>query len=412
MIPRMFTNIRFYDAIKVLMSIYKNEQEVLNELRVNLENILKVKHIKFHKSGTEALVYVLKAINVENKEVIVPAYTCASVVKAVLMAGAKVKFVDVDLETYNISPESLEERITGDTKAIVVIHMFGNPADMDSIMKIAKRNGLYVIEDAAQALGATYKGKPIGTLGDAAIFSLGIGKGIGYSGGVSIFNLNSIIDPCNLDNSYYNRSNFMDKTSSELAAFKDMVVIILFSSHLYNKIIRTYLEYMLKLKDKGLLIQIEHLFKGEHYNIKAEIGSIPKISALVANERLKKIRQIIEIKRKNARLLRSYLENTDVHLQEEYPEGESSYTRFCLLLRSNVNRELLRNYLCKRGIDTEEMYPYIRKLLQICKEDIKRFPNALYIAERNITLPIHTWLREEDIKYIAFNFLKALHELS
>ncbi len=123
-------------------------------------------------SGTAALHISLVALGIgPGDEVIVPAYTFPATANVVELVGAKPVFVDVDKDTYNISIEQIERSITKRTKAIIPVHLFGNPADMDPIMEIAKSYNLYVIEDAAGALGSTYKGKKCGTIGDLGCFS-------------------------------------------------------------------------------------------------------------------------------------------------------------------------------------------------------------------------------------------------
>ncbi|GAI87218.1 unnamed protein product, partial [marine sediment metagenome] len=107
-----------------------------------------------------------------NNEIIVPALSFVATGNAVLQAGFKPVFVDIEKETLNIDPKKIEQTITEKTKAIIAVHLMGKPADMNSIKDIAKKYNLFVIEDAAEAHGTVYKGKNAGTLGDMAAFSL------------------------------------------------------------------------------------------------------------------------------------------------------------------------------------------------------------------------------------------------
>ena len=102
--------------------------------------------------------------------------------EAITYCGAKPVFVDVNERTYTMDPAGLEEALTPRTKAIIPVHLFGQPADMDPILKFARKHGLFVVEDAAQAHGAVYKGRKVGTLGDAACFSFYPGKNLGAFG--------------------------------------------------------------------------------------------------------------------------------------------------------------------------------------------------------------------------------------
>ena len=134
-------------------------------------------------NGLDALMLVLRALEIgPGDEVIVPSNTYIATALAVTYVGAKPVLVEPDIRTYNIDPARIEEKINKNTKAIMPVHLYGQPCDMDPIMAIAKKFGLYVIEDCAQAHGATYKGKIIGSFGDAAGFSFYPGKNLGALG--------------------------------------------------------------------------------------------------------------------------------------------------------------------------------------------------------------------------------------
>jgi dTDP-4-amino-4,6-dideoxygalactose transaminase len=134
-------------------------------------------------SGTEALWLVLLACGIgEGDEVITVPNTFMATAEAITFCGARPVFVDVDPRRYTMDPAALEAAITERTKAVIPVHLFGQPADMDPILAIARKHGLLVIEDAAQAHGAEYKGKRVGTIGDAGCFSFYPGKNLGAFG--------------------------------------------------------------------------------------------------------------------------------------------------------------------------------------------------------------------------------------
>jgi dTDP-4-amino-4,6-dideoxygalactose transaminase len=134
-------------------------------------------------SGTEALWIVLLALGVgPGDEVITVPNSFMATAEAITYCGAKPVFVDVDERTYTMDAEGLDQVVTARTKAIIPVHLFGQPADMDPILEFARKQGLFVIEDAAQAHGAVYKGRRVGTLGDAACFSFYPGKNLGAFG--------------------------------------------------------------------------------------------------------------------------------------------------------------------------------------------------------------------------------------
>ncbi len=134
-------------------------------------------------SGTEALWLSLMACGVgPGDEVITVPSTFMATAEAITQCGARPVFVDIDRSTYTMNPEALKKALTRNTKAIIPVHLFGQPADMDPILKFAKQQGLYVIEDACQAHGAEYKGRKVGSFGDAACFSFYPGKNLGAFG--------------------------------------------------------------------------------------------------------------------------------------------------------------------------------------------------------------------------------------
>ena len=141
-------------------------------------------------SGRSGLYAILKCLEIGKKdEVILQAFTTVALPNVIMLCGAKPVFVDIKKDTYNINLEKTEEKITDKTKAIIVQHTFGNPAEMDKIAEITKKHNLYLIEDCAHSLGSEYQGKKTGTFGDAAFFSFGRDKVISsVSGGMVITN--------------------------------------------------------------------------------------------------------------------------------------------------------------------------------------------------------------------------------
>jgi dTDP-4-amino-4,6-dideoxygalactose transaminase len=134
-------------------------------------------------SGTDALWFTLLAMGVgAGDEVITVPNSFMATAEAITYSGAKPVFVDVDKRTYTMDPARLDRALTANTKVIIPVHLFGQPADMDPILDFARKHGLFVVEDAAQAHGALYKGRTVGTLGDAACFSFYPGKNLGAFG--------------------------------------------------------------------------------------------------------------------------------------------------------------------------------------------------------------------------------------
>jgi len=134
-------------------------------------------------SGTDALYLALRALNIgQGDEVITTPFTFVGTTEAICMVGAKPTFVDIDPQTYNLDTQLIEEAITTRTKAILPVHLYGQPCAMDSIVEIASQHGLEILEDCAQSIGATYRGKMTGTLGKAGCFSFFPSKNLGCFG--------------------------------------------------------------------------------------------------------------------------------------------------------------------------------------------------------------------------------------
>ena len=160
-------------VVKVLESGCFSQGRYVRRLERGFEKYLGVRHAIAVSSGTAALHLALMALGIgAGDEVVVPAFTFPATANAVELAGAKPVFVDISLDDYCIDPSRIEERLTSRTRAILPVHEFGQPADMDAILRIAGRHRLAVIEDAACAIGASYRGRKTGALGEIGCFSL------------------------------------------------------------------------------------------------------------------------------------------------------------------------------------------------------------------------------------------------
>jgi perosamine synthetase len=160
------------EVVKVLRSGFIAQGPKVAEFEEKFAEYIGVKHAVAVSSGTTALHLALLAAGIgPNDEVITTPFTFAATGNSVLHVGAKPVFIDIDNKTYNLNPENIEKVITDKTKAVMPVHLYGQPAEMDSIIQIAEDHDLIVIEDAAQAHGAVYKGKKTGSLGDMGCFS-------------------------------------------------------------------------------------------------------------------------------------------------------------------------------------------------------------------------------------------------
>lgn len=198
---------------KVLDSNWFIKGKELEKFEREFADYCKSKYCIGCGNGLDALMLILRAVNIsEGDEVIVPANTFIATALAVSYVGAKPVFVDCN-SFYNIDSDLIEEKITQKTKAIIAVHLYGQAAEMDNINKIAKKYNLVVIEDAAQAHGALYKGKKVGTLGDAAAFSFYPGKNLGAlgDGGAIVTNNKEIAEKARIIANYGSEKKYYHK---------------------------------------------------------------------------------------------------------------------------------------------------------------------------------------------------------
>ena len=197
---------------KVFDKNYYIMGEELENFEKEFANFCGAKYAIGCGNGLDALILILKAYGIGiGDEVIVPSNTYIATALAVSHAGATPIFVEPNIRTFNIEPSLIEEKITTKTKAIMPVHLYGRAADMDPINKIAKKYNLKVIEDCAQAHGAKYKGKTIGTLGDAAGFSFYPGKNLGALGdaGAIVTNDDKLAEKVHMLRSYGSKIKYV-----------------------------------------------------------------------------------------------------------------------------------------------------------------------------------------------------------
>jgi len=311
-------------------------------------------------NGTVALHLALLALGVkECDEVIMPVITYIATANAVKYVNAKPIFVDIDRETWNIDVKKIEKKITENTKAIIVVHLYGNPVDMDGILKIAHKHNLYVIEDAAEAHGATYRGKKVGSIGDVGTFSFFGNKVITTGEGGMIITNNEELD---------------------------------------NKI------RLLKGQGVDMDKRYWHLVVGYNYrmtNIEAAIGlgQLEKV-----NEHIQKR---IEIRKQYEEILFPYREY--IEFQKDTKESKSINWMTSILFKDVVTeeRDVIIDKMQELGIETRPVFYPVNQMPPY--KDNDEYPVAEYIASRGINLPTHSLLDVDDIKYICNKLIYILN---
>ncbi|MDD7255904.1 DegT/DnrJ/EryC1/StrS family aminotransferase [Bullifex porci] len=299
-------------------------------------------------NGLDALFLALKALGVgAGDEVIVPSNTYIATALAVTYVGATPVFVEPDIRTFNINPTKIEDAITEKTKAIMPVHLYGQPCDMDSILTIAKKHNLYIIEDCAQAHGATYKGKLIGSFGDVAGFSFYPGKNLGALGdaGATVTN------------------------DEELA-----------------KKVRALGNY-------GSDYKYHHIYKGNN-------SRLDELQAAFLAAKLPHLNRMNEERRKIAQKYIEGINNEEVILPYIPEYANPVWHIFAIRCK---RRDELEKFLNDAGIGTNKHYP-IPMHLQECYKDLGfkegDFPIAEEISATELSIPMYYGMTDEEVQYV------------
>lgn len=351
----------------VLNSGWVSKGQKAEEFEAKVAEYLNVKYAVAVMSCTAALHLSLLSIGVkEEDEVLVADYTFPATGHSVLYCRAKPRFVDVDPRTYNIDPGLLEEKVTDRTKAIIPVHTFGQPAEMDGIIDIAKKYNLAVIEDAACTFGATYKNRYAGTIGNIGCFSFHARKGITTGeGGMVVTNDRKLAEKIQ-------RLSVFGIVSAWDREKKTTFTIPEF----------TELGYNYKMSD---------------------------INAAVGVAQLKKLPYIIKRKQLLARYWDEALESIDL-IKPPYVSTTVThiYQSYVALLDRRINREKVVEALMKEGVQTQ-IGTYASHAQPIYhSQDVCSY--SLDIFRRSLALPMYYTLQESDIDTAASILKKVLED--
>jgi perosamine synthetase len=316
-------------------------------------------------NGTTALHLALASIGVGSKdEVIIPTFTMIAAANAVVYQNAKPVLVDSEKLTWNIAPDKIEEKITERTKAIIVVHLYGHPVNMDPVVKVAKKYGLYIIEDAAQAHGTEYKGKKVGSIGHLGCFSFYANKMITTGEGGMI-----LTDD--------------DSLAEKLRKLRDQA---------YNKELRKW------------LIHDELGYNYRLTNIQAAIGL----------SQLEKIEEFIKIHRDLAKLYNSLFKDvSDIILPPEASWARNVYWMYTILVENlGISRDGLIKTLEKEyEIDTRATFCPIH-LQPFYKDTYKneKYPVAELLGKTGMNLPSGNSTTKEEVEYVASALLTLIEK--
>ena len=326
---------------------------ILGENVSSLENEIAAYHNVSHAigvgNGTDALLLALRGSGIgAGDEVITTPFTFIATAEVIAQVHATPVFVDVKPDTFNMDPEKIEGKITEKTKAIMPVHLFGHPADMNPIVKLAEKYNLRIIEDCAQAFGAKYRGKKVGTFGDCACFSF--------------------------------------FPSKNLACYGDGGMVMTEDEDRANTI--------RMLRNHGSRVKYHHSILG--YN-----SRLDEIQAAVVRVKLKRIDEFNELRRKHADLYRENIRRDDLTLPSEDKDCRHVYHQFTI--RSKM-RDSLTHALKEKGISSAIYYPvplHRQEVFASLNFDASELKESEGAASEVLSLPMFPELLEEEIHRIS-----------
>ncbi len=334
----------------------------VKEFQKNLEHYLDVKHVIPCGNGTDALQIALMALGLKpGDEVITSDFTFIATVEVVALLGLKLKFVDVNPDTFDLNVKQVEEAITSKTKAIVPVHVFGQAADMENIMKIAEKYNLFVIEDTAQAIGADYTfengtAKKLGTIGTVGCTSFFPSKNLGcYGDGGALY------------------------TDDDKLA-----------------------EKIRQIANHGSKVKYFH----DEIGVNSRLDSI---QAAVLNVKLNYLDGYAKARQKAADFYdEAFKNNSNIIIPARNKKSTHVFHQYTLKI-NNADRDGLKEFLNKNEIPAMIYYPYplhLQKAYKYLGYKENDFPVTEELSKTVLSLPMHTELSEEQLKYISEKVLE------
>lgn len=314
---------------------------------------IKSKYVVAVNSGTAALQAALYALDIKKgDEVLVPSFTFVATANSVVSTGAKPVFVDILKENYTMDPDDLQKKITKKTRAIMPVHLYGNVAYIDRILEIAKKHNLPVIEDSAQSLGSTYKGKHAGTFSDLGCWSMYPAK-VMTSGEGGFIGTN-------------------------------------------NK----------KLHDKLLMIRNHGMVHGYDTRIFGLNLRLPEISAAIATIQMKKLPGFLKTRQKNANLLSKLISNLNIILPHQRKNENVNWYLYTI---ATSKRDKILKKLNEKGIGAASYYPIPVHKTPFYQQKIK-LPITEWASSHTLSLPIHPKVTSKNIEFIAQSLRDIVNE--
>jgi dTDP-4-amino-4,6-dideoxygalactose transaminase len=327
------------DIHRILSSGMVTKGKYLEEFENLIATYLKVKNAVAVSSCTSGLMLTYRGLNLSG-EVVVPSFTFMATISALVWSGLNPVFADVDLATTNVDPDLAETMITPNTSAIVAVHNFGNPAQIDALLDLANRHGIYLIFDAAHGFGSIYQGEPVGSQGDAQVFSLSPTKLlITGEGGIIATNNDDLAEKIRRGREYGNNGSY----DSEFAGLN---------------------------------------------------ARMPEINALLGIKSFQRLEDAAITRNETANLYRDLLGHVPgINFQSVLPGNRNSYKDFSITIDPNefgMDRDTLAQALNAENIDTRKYYdpPAHQQLSYNCYFHGNSLKNTEWLSSHSLSLPI------------------------
>jgi len=392
---------------------YAIAQNLLNLLENEFKKYLGVKYAISFNAGRGALLAILNAIEIEpGDEILLQAFTCNSAVNPILKMGAKPVFVDLD-ENLNLDPEDLKKKINSKSKAIIIQHTFGWPAQMEKILKIAKENNLYLIEDCAHSLGAKYKNQFCGTFGNVAFFSFGRDKIISsVFGGMAVTNDDKIGEKI---------KNFQEKLDfpSNFWIFQQVLHPLLMNFFVLPAYgLNQYLGRIVLGFFHKFLILSKGVYKKEKRGELADCfpKKFPNALAILALNQFKKLEKFNEHRRKISQFYEEKLREDNFSVFSPLAEGERGaetlpiFMRYPILINKNTDEILKmarkRKIYLDDGWRKSPIVPPDTNLKKM-EYNLGNCPKAEKIVKSILNLPTHIHISQKEAQKIV-DFLRRV----
>ncbi len=351
-----------------LTSAARDGGKRVQDFESSLREFLNVKHAISVNSGTAALHAALLALDIKaNDEVLLPSFTFVATANAVVASGAKPVFVDINTKDYTIDLQDLKKKISSKSKAIIPVHLYGHPADLTELNEIANQHSIYIIEDACQSLGSTYKNKQTGTFGTMGCFSMYASKVLtAGEGGAIVTNEDKLADTLKM------------------------------------------------IRNHGMVEGYDTRLLGLNYRL-------PELSAAIAKIQMKKLKTILDLRRRNSSLLSNLLETIIEKYNIQIPQEDQikKFNWYLYTLAFNGSGEVpLRDHIKKKlienGIGVAVYYdPPVHKTPFYQKFSLNGgdLPNTNWSSEHVLSFPVHPGVSEMDIQNIVNVLEKELQIL-